>query len=190
MLIGLPLGSCLAFVIHEINLKQSYKTWLAIILLVLLAIESWPKYSIYPFAADPEGVYQQVRIFNPDRKPLLELPVASNTPNEDVYQRTMNQLVGSTIHWSPLVSGYGSSFSSQMQRLISLDESLLYNQQGLSPIVQFAKKLGITLFLIHLDQYAPQVAGQWEQFITNKSTCVLWRNDSSVLFDLDSSSCK
>jgi len=35
MLIGLPLGSCLAFVIYKINLKQSYKTWLALIVLVL-----------------------------------------------------------------------------------------------------------------------------------------------------------
>ena len=124
MLIGLPLGSCLAFIIHKINLKQSYKTGLALILFVLLVIESWPKFSTRPFAPDPQSIYQQVSMFNPERKPLLELPVASMQPDQDIYQRAMSQLVGSTIHWSPLVSGYGLRFSKQMNRLLSLDWTL------------------------------------------------------------------
>jgi len=190
MLIGLPLGIYLVYIVQNIQLKQLYRNWLTVSLLVLLVIESWPKFSTYPFSADPEGVYQQVRIYNPDRKPLLEMPVASNQSDLDVYEQAMNQLVGSTLHWSPLVVGYGSSLSSQMTRLIYLDRQLQNNQPNLSPIVQFAKKLQITLFLVHLDQYSPQVTGLWEQFIANKSACVLWRNDSAVLFDLDSSSCK
>jgi hypothetical protein len=191
MFIGLPLTIFTVFLMRYLFSSTTKRSVANILLLTTIVVESWPSFQVYPFSVDPEGLYSKVSQFHIAQKPLLELPVVDpNNRNETIY-RINRQLVGSTIHWARLVVGYGARNSQELDRLFLLDWQLQKSEQvDIQPVVNFARKLQIPYFLIHLDQYSPDIAKAWTEFTQKSKVCVLWQDENTLFLSFRASPCQ
>jgi len=190
MFIGLPLSVFLIFGVREFCPKPFIRTAITSLLLVGVFIESFPVFHVYPFSPDPEGIYAKVAKFNITNQPLLELPVVNTMNGADPILNIIKQLDGSTLHWGWLVTGYSSKTTKEQQNIFELEWQLQRHQTDIQPILTFAKKKHISYFLIHLDQYPPDLAKYWIDYKDNNKVCVLWEDNNTVFFRIGSSHCK
>ena len=188
MFLGLPLTIFTVLLIRNLLSSPTKRSIANILLLTTIMVESWPSFQVYPFSVDPDGLYSKISQFHVAQEPLLELPVVDPNNRDETIYRINKQLVGSTIHWAKLVIGYGARNSKELDRLLFLDWQLQKSEQvDIQPMVNFARKLKIPYFLIHLDQYPPDIAEAWAEFTQKSKVCVLWQ-DENTLFLLFSSS--
>jgi hypothetical protein len=102
----------------------------------------------------------------------------------------MQQLVGSTIHWGKLVTGYGAKHSPDFWNLIHLDRGLADRPNDLAPLIGFARRNQISHFLIHLDRIPPEGRERWIMFSHRQSTCILYIDENTLFFSIDTPSCE
>lgn len=152
-----------------------------ILVFALVVIESFPRFPIYPFLIDSEGIYLRVSQEIQAGTPLLELPVLGADHYETI-KIAMRQLDGSTIHWGRLVVGYGGNKTThQYEELLHLDGLIQQQLAEPSVAVEFAERYKIPYLLIHLDRYNPPVAEKWRRLARETGAIVLLENEG-VLF--------
>jgi hypothetical protein len=191
MFLGPPLTIFTILFVRRLFSSQSIHSIASGLLLAAIIVESWPAFKVYPFSVDPDGLYAKIAQFQIARQALLELPVVDPDNRDGTIYRINKQLVGSTIHWADLVVGYGSKNSKELDRLLLLDWQLQKSSQvDTQPVVNFARKLQIPYFLIHLDQYSPEVAEAWIEFAQKSKVCVIWQAENTLLLLFSSSPCQ
>jgi hypothetical protein len=95
----------------------------------------------------------------------------------------MNQLVGSTYYWSPLVATYAPVPTPEFSELVRLDKGISRGAEKIESLISFGNGISVRHFLIHLDQCQPSLRGKWEAYIKNlKRSQILIHKDDSYLF--------
>lgn len=165
MFIPLPLAVFAVTFLRISVIHRSAHRWIVLLFTFLIVVESFPRFSVFPFSVDGEGIYQRVSQEIKVGTPLLELPVFGRDHFETI-RIAMQQLDGSTIHWGKLMVGYGSNkTTAQYKHLLYLDKLIQEDLADPIEILDFGRQYGISHFLIHLNHYAPAVVQKWKSVI-------------------------
>jgi hypothetical protein len=183
---GFPLSVFLVLLIRKLKLGRVKNQIVTGVLLIAIMIESFPTHPIYPFSADPQGIYKKTAQLIPEGTPLIELPIAGN----DIYgtlENVQQQLDGSTIHWARMVAGYGAATSPDFDKMVAIDDQI--QQSGdIKPMIDFALQININNFLVYLPAYPKNTQAQWDKLFSNSSSNELLNEDGYILFQINSSS--
>lgn len=181
MFISLPLAAFSVASIRLVVADRGKRHLVNLLALILIVVESFPKFPIYPFSIDSEGIYLRVSQEIQDGTPLLELPVAGKDHYETL-KIAMEQLDGSTIHWGKLVVGYGGNKrTAEYDEILYLDSQIQQERADPRIAVDFALRYHIPYLLIHIDRYSPSVSRKWEQLSHEMGMSVLFGNESALL---------
>jgi len=161
MFIALPLAVFAVAFLRLSVIRRSARHWVVLLVTILIVAESFPKFPVFPFLIDSEGIYKRVSQEIKPGTPLLELPVFGKD-NFETIKIAMQQLDGSTIHWGRLVVGYGGKTTSDYAAIVDLDSMIQKGLADPAAAIQFGKRYGISHFLIHLNRYDPAVAQKWK----------------------------
>ena len=189
MFIGLPLAIFVVVLVRLLISSNRGRNVLVVILLAGVMIESIPSFDVYDFSADPEGIYQRIDEIDLSESPLIELPVMSET-HFDTINNVLDQLVGSTYHWSRLFVGYGAKFTYEYEKLLTIDQQIQNYEASPRRAVDFGTRYGVSYYLIHLDEYDQIIAESWMRYIRKNSACILLEQEGNILFSVDASVCK
>jgi len=183
MFFALPLA---VFVVAFLRISVSsnkVRHWVAFLVTLLIIVESFPAFPLYPFSVDSDGVYKRVcQVIKPGTL-LIELPVLGKD-NFETIKITMEQLDGSTIHWARLVVGYGAKTTSEYTALLETDRRIQDELAAPSAAIKFGKRYGISNFLIHLNRYNPAVAQKWKSIAHELEGQVLFENRDTIFISL------
>lgn len=160
MMIGLPLAVLGVRFLQQMSIKKTWKNLLAVFLLAALVVESLPNFQVYPFNPDPDGTYTWLAGQIQPGSSLLELPLSKR--GEDENPVASLQLVGSTIHWARLVSGYGAQESPEYRALADADKQVQLGKAAPRTILDLARGIPVEWMLIHRDRYDEPVFEQWQ----------------------------
>lgn len=160
MFIALPLAVfAVAFLRLSVS-RRLVRRWMIVLVTILVVIESLPKFPVFSFSVDSKGVYKRVSQEIRPGTPLLELPVFGKD-HFDTIKIALQQLNGSTIHWGRLVVGYGAKTTPQYNELLYLDHLIQKGSADPAEIFHFARRYGISHFLIHLNHYDTAETEKW-----------------------------
>jgi hypothetical protein len=183
MFIALPLSVFSVAFLRIAVTSIKVRHWISFLVIILIVLESFPTFPVYPFSVDSEGVYKRVcQVIKPGT-PLLELPVLGKN-NFETIKIAMEQLDGSTIHWARLVVGYGAKTTSQYTALLKIDRGIQEGLAAPSSAIKFAKRYGISYFLIHLNRYNPTVAQKWKSTVQELGGQVFFQTDNTIFMSL------
>lgn len=157
--VGLPAIVFSLSLLRTLCKKQPH-LWLISIFALVLVAESWPRFEVFPFRPDADGVYSQLRSWLPPGQAVLELPTAGGDSLRTLL-RTTDQLQGTLIHGGKVVVGYGASTTPEAEAFSNLDLRIQRRKSRPLEALQFAEKLGINYFIIRLNRYVPQVRAKW-----------------------------
>lgn len=183
MFIALPLAVFAVAFLRLSVIRKSARHWVVLLITILIAAESFPKFPVFPFSIDSEGVYKQVSQEIKPGTPLLELPVFGKD-NYQTIMIAMEQLDGSTIHWGRLVVGYGAKTTPEYTSIVDLDNMIQNGLADPGAAIQFGKRYGISYFLIHLNRYDPVVAQKWKDLVVELEGRVLFETNDVVFLNL------
>ena len=170
MFIALPLAVLAVAFLRIFAIRRLAHHWVVLLVTILIVVESFPKFSVFPFSIDSEGVYKQVSQEIKPGTPLLELPVFGKDHFETI-RIAMQQLNGSTIHWGRLVVGYGANkMTPQYKRLLYLDSLIQQGSADPQEVLSFAQQYGISHLLIHLNRYDAVMAEKWNSIANEGKT--------------------
>lgn len=184
MFVGLPLAVFLITSLRLLVARPAHRNIFGFLCLILIVIESLPKFPIFPFSVDSKGIYKQISEEIQSGTPLLELPVAGKDHFETI-KIAMEQLDGSTIHWGKLVVGYGSNkTTAQYEEIVRIDRLI---QQGFADpgrAIDFALQYDILHLLVHLDRYDSSVAWKWRQLVHEAEVVILFESEDALFLRL------
>jgi hypothetical protein len=183
MFLGLPLA---VFTVGFLRISMKAikaRHWLVFPVTFLIMVESFPNFPVYPFSADPEGVYKQVCLVIEPGTPLLEFPILGKD-HFDTIRIVMEQLVGSTIHWGSLVVGYGAKTTSEYNALLKTDSKIQEELAAPLTAIKFGRRYGISHFLIHLNRYSPAIAQKWKSTAHNLEARVLFESQDVIFLSV------
>lgn len=183
MFVGLPLGVFSVAFLRLISVPGRRRVLLPILALILIGVESFPKFPVTPFSVDRDGVYKQVSQAIRPGTPLLELPVQGKDHFETI-KVAMEQMDGSTIHWGRMVVGYGSKTTPQYQELVHLDGLVTKGATEPTQILEFGRRLGISDYLIRLNRYPLPMAEEWLKASHEIGTRIVYEDANTILFEL------
>jgi hypothetical protein len=167
MMIGLPLSLLGIRFLQSIHIGQNTKKWIITLVLLGMVVEAIPNFQTFPFNPDPHRTYQWLaRQISPGSS-LLELPLSNQ--GEQEAEIASKQLVGSTLHWARLVSGYGAHESPEYRAIANTDREVQVGDQDPIDIFTLTGQYKIEYILIHLEQYSPKVRKKWTDLTSNCS---------------------
>jgi hypothetical protein len=188
MFMGLPVGIFFIMLLRELRKKISAPhvlTGTTICLVLIMVLESLPDYPVVPAHEVKKEVHLAVASQLNDSTPLIELPIAGAT-YIDTIANVMNQLVGSTYYWSPLVATYAPVPTPEFSELVRLDTGISSGKEDVGSIISFGEKIAVRHFLIHLDLYSEGARKRWEGYIGSLMPAqILVHHDNSYLFKID-----
>lgn len=185
MFIALPLAVFAVAFLRLSTIRRLAYHWVVLLVAILIVVESFPKFSVFPFSIDDEGIYKRVSQEIKPGTPLLELPVFGKDHFETI-RIAMQQLNGSTIHWGRLMVGYGANKTTpQYGRFLYLDNLLQKDSAAPIEILDFGKQYGVSYFLIHLNRYAPTVAQRWKSVIDERQGEILFEINNTIFLRLE-----
>ena len=187
MFIPLPLAVFTVAFLRSAITSNRAQNWVVFLVTLLIVIESFPTFPVFPFSIDGEGVYKQVCQAIKPGTPLLELPVFGKD-NFETIQIAMEQLDGSTIHWGRLVAGYGAKTTSEYGALLDIDRRIQQELAAPRAAIRFGRRYGIHYYLIHLNRYPPTVAQKWKTTAEETKGLILFETSDTLFVKLDSAS--
>lgn len=183
MFVALPLA-VFAVAFLRVSVIRRYH-WAVRAVTILIVIESFPQFPIFPFSVDEEGIYKEVSQEIKPGTPLVELPVFGEDHFETL-RIVMRQLNGSTIHWGKLMVGYGANkMTPHYKHLLYLDNLIQKDSADPIEVLDFGKQYGISHFLIHLSRYSPTVIQKWQKAIYERKGEVLFEINNTIFLRLD-----
>jgi len=183
MFIALPLAVFAVAFLRIFAIRRSAHHWVVLLVTILIVVESFPKFPVFPFSIDSEGVYKRVSQEIKPGTPLLELPVFGKDHFETI-KITMQQLDGSTIHWGRLVVGYGGKTTSDYASIVDLDSMIQKGLADPAAAIRFGKRYSISHFLVHLNRYDPTVAQKWKSIAYESEMRVLFESEDTIFLRL------
>jgi len=183
MFIAMPLAIFSVGFLRLSVIRKSARHWGVLLVTILIIAESFPKFPVFPFSIDKDGVYKRVSHEIEPGTPLLELPVFGKDHFETI-RIAMEQLDGSTIHWGKLVVGYGAKTTSDYTELLYLDSMIQKELADPSEAIQLGKRYGISYFLIHLNRYDSNVAQKWKDIACELEGHVLFETKDTIFLML------
>lgn len=184
MFISLPLAIFAITLIQRIFKRKVILNWIIILITSIIVFESIPKFPVFPFSIDENGIYKQVAQEIQPNTPLLEFPVSGDN-NLETIKIALHQLNGSTIHWGLMVIGYGSKFSPEYITLVDLDNQIHKEYSDPEIVLQFGEQYEINYFLIHLSRYNPEIAKKWITSIRNSDAQIIFETKEEIFFSLN-----
>jgi hypothetical protein len=183
MMIGFPLSIIGVSFLQEIRITNKWKEKVLATFLFALIIESIPFFQLYPFDPDPQGTYHWVAENISPGSPLLELPLTNK--GEYANQIASQQLVGSTIHWAHLASGYAAQESPEYLSLVEIDRKIQTGEMMPAEIVDFAQSNSIEWLLLHKEGYSLLQIEDWNNLL-RKCSVKKDSNGNAILVNLSS----
>lgn len=189
MFIGLPLAVMSVLALRQFKFPSRRYGGVVLVTLLFVMVESIPAYKVYPFEPDPQGVYQwSARHIQPGT-PLLELPLMGKD-HFDTIRIATRQLVGSTVHWGKVLSGYGSKMPSTYLIFREADWKIQAGEEDLELMINLAQSYQIDQILIHLDQYPAPIRSQWKAFANRCGRTASYVYGKAILLQLDEPECR
>lgn len=183
MFIPLPLAVFTVAFLRNVITANRAQNWAILLVTLLVVIESFPTFPVFPFSIDGEGVYKQVcQVIKPGT-PVLELPVFGK--DLESIQIVGEQLDGSTIHWGRLISGYGANTTSEYRALLDIDRRIQQELTAPRAAIKFGRRYGIHFYLIHLNRYSPMVAQKWKTTADEIKGRVLFETSGTLFLKLE-----
>jgi len=183
MFIPLPLAVFTVAFLRTVITTNSARNWTVLLVTLLIIVESFPTFPVYPFSIDAGGVYKQICQAIKPGSPVLELPVFGE--DMEALYIAVEQLDGSTIHWGRLVSGYGANTTEEYKTLLDIDQRI--QQELIAPraAIKFGKRYGIHYYLIHLNRYSSTVAQNWKSTADEFRGQVLFETSDALFVKLE-----
>jgi hypothetical protein len=188
MFMGLPVGVFSVLLLREIRVRTSspilWRT-ITVCFVTVMLLESLPDYQITPNHEVEKEAHLAVASRLNDTTPLIELPIAGANYIATI-ENVMDQLIGSTYYWSPLVATYAPVPTPEFSELVRLDSDISSGKEEVGSIISFGKKISVRHFLIHLDLYSEESRKRWERYIGSlKLSQILVHLDNSYLFKMN-----
>lgn len=156
MLLGLSFGVCAVSLIRCVALgllpliSERARLVGGALLSLAVATESIVHHVAFPVPQENSALAGQIQEL-PLHTPTIILPVAGGD-HISTLRRVTAQLWESRHHWAHLVVGYGARSTPELSELISLDQQL-HTSANLTPMIQFAKRIGVRAIFIELNKY-------------------------------------
>ena len=179
---GLGLGLLAAAALRRLSSwdRRGLLTWVALALLVLESLSSFPT---YPFSIPHADFYARAAQKIKPEEPVLVLPAAH--PDADRTFRTLlAQLTGSTLHWGRLMVGYGSGQSEEYGQLVATDREVQAGRMSFEALYNFASRLSIRKVIVFPDEYPPPLRGKVKRYLENHQQAqVLLRTADGIMVE-------
>lgn len=108
----------------------------------------------------------------------------------DTIRIATRQLVGSTVHWGKVLSGYGSKMPSTYLIFREADWKIQAGEEDLELMINLAQSYQIDQILIHLDQYPAPIRSQWKAFANRCGRTASYVYGKAILLQLDEPECR
>ncbi len=191
MFFGLSLGLLAVLGIQYLSDRYRFvkaKDGIVLGLLIVVMVESLPAFQVSPSQiAEREPFYTLVAEELPIDSPLIEIPIFDPSGIMGTINHINDQLLGSTIHWGRLVTGYGRSFSDEANELIDLDQKIQEGELPLNDVLNFGYCMGVAYYIINLEGYPiPTVQEFSSQFQSSPNINLLLEWDETILLHVTS----
>jgi len=144
--------------------RRGVVTWLALGVLVL---ESVPSFPTYPFEIRHADFYKKAARHIKPNEPVLVLPASHKAPKR-TFRMRLDQLLGSTLHWGRIVVGYGSGQTEDYDRLLSMDREFASGKMPFEMLFPLAAQRDIRKFIIFPGDYPADVRAKPERFLVKQ----------------------
>ena len=177
---GLGLGLLALAALRRLSAwdRRGLVTWLALAVLVL---ESLPSFPTYPFSIPHAGFYKQAAALIKPHEPVLVLPAAHADANR-TFRLLLAQLTGSTLHWGRLVLGYGSGQTREHGQLVATDREFQRGRLPFEGLYNLAASLKIRKVIVFPAEYPAHLrAGVVRYLERHMLAQVLLRTDDGIM---------